>query len=238
LEAQAKAIEDAARKATGGTKSQKGGSRSKKDRPDELQREIKQIKERTLAIEAETAAQASVNPLIDDYDYAITKARASQELLNAAKKAEIEVTPALREQIDSLAEGYANATVEANKLAESQEQAREAAEYFKGSMMEAFRSMIPPIETGNQVLDRCLNRLIEAVMQASLLGTGPLAGIFGGGGGGVLGGIGKLFGFAKGGIAANGRPQPLKTFARGGVSRTAAVFGEAGPEAAVPLPDG
>jgi len=30
----------------------------------------------------------------------------------------------------------------------------------------------------------------------------------------------------------------LKTFARGGVSKTAAIFGEAGPEAAVPLPDG
>lgn len=104
--------------------------------------------------------------------------------------------------------------------------------------MDAFQSVIPAIETGNQVLDRFLNTLIEAVMQASLLGTGPLAGIFGGGGGGFLGGIGKFFGFAKGGIAANGRPQPLKTFARGGVSRTAAVFGEAGPEAAVPLPDG
>ena len=49
-------------------------------------------------------------------------------------------------------------------------------------------------------------------------------------------GVQSLFGFANGGIAAHGKP--MQTFARGGVSRTAAIFGEAGPEAAVPLPDG
>ncbi|MGU3401581.1 hypothetical protein ACLBWS_17915 [Brucellaceae bacterium D45D] len=216
----------------------RGGGGGRGSRPDDLQREIEQIKERTAALQAETTAQASVNPLIDDYDYAITKARATQELLNAAKKAGIEVTPALREQIEGLAEGYAQATVQANKLTESQEQAREAADFFKDSMMDAFQSMVPTIETGNSALDKFLNTLIEAVMQATLLGKGPLAGLFGGGAGGFLGGIGKLFGFANGGVAAHGRPQPIKAFARGGVSRSAAIFGEAGPEAAVPLPDG
>lgn len=221
-----------------GKRSRGGGSGGRRSRPDDLQREIEQIKERTAALQAETTAQASVNPLIDDYDYAITKARATQELLNAAKKAGIEVTPALREQIEGLAEGYAQATVQANKLTESQEQAREAADFFKDSMMDAFQSMVPTIETGNSALDKFLNTLIEAVMQATLLGKGPLAGLFGGGAGGFLGGIGKLFGFANGGVAAHGRPQPIKAFARGGVSRSAAIFGEAGPEAAVPLPDG
>lgn len=205
LEAQAKAIEDAAKKAAGGGKGRKGGGRSKKDRRDEFQREIEQINERTAAIQAETEAQAGINPLIDDYDYAITKARATQELLNAAKKAGIEITPALKEQIDGLAEGYANATVQANQLAESQDQAREAADFFKGSMMDAFQSMIPAIETGNSALDKFLNTLIEAVLQATLLGKGPLAGIFGGGGSGFLGGLGKVLGFDKGGYTGNGR---------------------------------
>ncbi|WP_313026639.1 tape measure protein [Brucella sp.] len=205
LEAQAKAIEDAAKKASGGGRGRKGGGgRSKKDRPDEFKREIEQIKERTAAIQAETEAQAGINPLIDDYDYAITKARATQELLNAAKKAGIEITPALKEQIEGLAEGYANATVQANKLAESQDQAREAADFFKGSMMDAFQSMIPAIETGNSALDKFLNTLIEAVLQASLLGKGPLAGIFGGGGGGIFSGLGKLLGFDKGGYTGSG----------------------------------
>lgn len=166
--------------------------RARKERQNELQREIEQIKERTATLQAETAAQAQINPLIDDYDYAITKAKATQELLNAAKKAGIEITPALKEQINGLAEGYAHATAEANKLAESQEQAREAADFFKNSMLDAFQSMVPTIETGNKALDKFLNTLIEAVLQATLLGKGPLAGMFGGGGifkgGGLLGG--------------------------------------------------
>ncbi len=166
--------------------------KARKERQNELQREIQQIKERTATLQAETAAQAQINPLIDDYDYAITKAKATQELLNAAKKAGIEITPALKEQINGLAEGYAHATAEANKLAESQEQAREAADFFKNSMLDAFQSMVPTIETGNKALDKFLNTLIEAVIQATLLGKGPLAGLFGGGGlfkgGGLLGG--------------------------------------------------
>lgn len=38
--------------------------------------------------------------------------------------------------------------------------------------------------------------------------------------------------------SAGGLGQPLPTFARGGVSDGPSIFGEAGPEAAVPLPDG
>ena len=237
LDAQAQALSNAAKKANGGGASKKGrksGGGSGRNRKDDFQKEVEQIRDRTSALEAETIAQASINPLIDDYDYAITKARATQELLNAAQKAGVEITPALREQIDSLAEGYARATEVSNQLAESQQQAREASDFLKDSMMDAFQSMIPAIETGNKALDGFLNTLMDAVNQAFLLGKGPLAGLFGGG----SGLIGSIFGFAKGGVAAHGRPQPMKTFARGGVSRTAAIFGEAGPEAAVPLPDG
>lgn len=64
----------------------------------------------------------------------------------------------------------------------------------------------------------------------------------GGSGGGVAGsllsGIGSFFGFADGGVAAYGRPVALPRFAGGGISNSATIFGEAGPEAAVPLPDG
>ncbi|WP_336067168.1 phage tail length tape measure family protein [Nitratireductor rhodophyticola] len=111
--------------------------------------------------------------------------------------------------------------------------AEEAAKFFKETLGGALLSIIPPIETGNRALDNLLNTLIQVVAQAALLGQGPLAGLIGGGGG-----LLSLFGFAKGGIASHGRPQPLPMFARGGVSRSAAIFGEAGPEAAVPLPDG
>jgi hypothetical protein len=49
----------------------------------------------------------------------------------------------------------------------------------------------------------------------------------------------SLFGFADGGVFVPGKgPQKLKTFAGGGISNQAAIFGEAGPEAAIPLKGG
>ncbi|HKU63810.1 MAG TPA: hypothetical protein VJQ06_02030 [Rhizomicrobium sp.] len=58
----------------------------------------------------------------------------------------------------------------------------------------------------------------------------------GGGGGGFLSSIFSLF--AKGGVMTPNGPRTLPRFAGGGVSRRAGIFGESGPEAAVPLPDG
>ncbi|MDW9543296.1 tape measure protein [Sinorhizobium meliloti] len=217
----------------------RGGGGGGSGSADELQREIEQIQERTAAIQAETAAQAGLNPLLNDFGYAVEFAASKQDLLNAAKSAGKEITPELAAQIDTLAAGYANASSAAEKLAATQDKVREQAEFFGDAFYDAFSELIPKIETGNKALDKFLNTLIEAVAQAAILGKGPFGAPGGGGSGGLLGGLlGAIFPFAKGGIAAHGRPQTLKKFARGGVSRSAAIFGEAGPEAAVPLPDG
>lgn len=161
--------------------SSKKGAKAKKTRENDYQREVAQIRERTAALQAETAAQASLNPLVDDYGFAVEKARAVQELLTAAQRAGIEITPELRAKIDELATGYADATVAAEKLAEKQDAVREAAEFFRDQAWDAFSSIIPVIETGNEALDNLLNTLIQVVAQAALLGTGPLGKLFGGG---------------------------------------------------------
>lgn len=73
---------------------------------------------------------------------------------------------------------------------------------------------------------------------------GGILGLFGGGGGGGWGSYAGDFsefigGFAKGGVFVPGHgPVNLPRFAGGGISTSAAIFGEAGPEAAVPLADG
>jgi len=218
----------------GGRKRGGGGGRGGRGGADQYQREVEQIRERTAAIQAETAAMAQINPLIDDFGYAVDFARSKQDLLNAAHKAGVAITPEVEASINAMAEGYAKATSAAERLEQTQRQARQSAEFFADAAYDAFSDLIPQIETGNKALDKFLNTLIEAVAQSVLLGKGPLAGA--GGGGGLLGGLFKIFGFANGGIAAHGKP--LKQFANGGISRKAAIFGEAGPEAAVPLPDG
>lgn len=199
---------------------------------------VAQVEKRIAAMNAEYQAQAKLNPLIKDYGFAVDQARIKAQLLADAQRAGLEITPALAQQIDQLAANYAAASSATEKLASTQKQVTQASEFFRDTAGQAFMDMIPAIETGNAALDRLLNTLVEAVAQAALLGKGPLAGLFGGGsGGGLLGGLFSIFGFAKGGVARNGRP--LKMFANGGVSRTAAIFGETGrAEAAVPLPDG
>jgi len=96
---------------------------------------------------------------------------------------------------------------------EAQQQAADTATFFKDSAFQAFSDLIPTIETGNTALDGFINRLIEAVAQAALLGEGPLAGMFGGTGAGILGAI---FGFADGGYTGDGgRDQPAGIVHRG-----------------------
>ncbi|RVG50583.1 phage tail tape-measure protein, partial [Sinorhizobium meliloti] len=188
---------------------------------------------------AETAAQAGLNPLVNDFGYAVEFAAAKQDLLNAAKQAGMTITPELETSINSLAEGYARAAAAAGQLEESQEGVRRAADDFKNSAKDITGGFISDLRSGKsaaEALANALDKVVDKLIDVALNSAFGLGG--GGGGGGLLGGLFSIFGFAKGGVAAHGRPQPLKRFARGGISSSAAIFGEAGPEAAVPLPDG
>ena len=211
-----------------------GGGKSKQS---DFAREVEQIKERTAALQAETAAMAGLNPLVANYGAEVEKARAKAELLTAAQKAGMAITPQLEAQIDALAGAYATASSEAEKLSDSQERAREVADDFKSLGKDVLGGFINDLRAGKsgaEALANALNKVADKLLDVALNA------LFDGGGGGLgslFSFIPKIFGFADGGIAKNGKP--LKKFARGGVSREAAIFGE-GPmaEAAVPLPDG
>lgn len=153
-------------------------------RENDFARETRQVQERTAALMAETAAMAGLNPLIEDYGYALEKARATHELLTAAKKAGIEVTPALEKKVEALADAYAKATVEAAKLAEEQDRAREAAEAWEESVEHMFKeagdALVSVIDGSEKAADAVKKLAIQfalAAAQAALLGSGPLAGI-------------------------------------------------------------
>ncbi|NKC04448.1 tape measure protein [Ochrobactrum haematophilum] len=104
----------------------KGGT--KKTPAERFDSDIQRITDRTSALVAETEAQRQINPLINDYGFAMEKARTEQELLNAAQKAGVALTPELRAQIAQTADQWALASAEANKLAEAQNRIRENAE--------------------------------------------------------------------------------------------------------------
>nr|WP_314089405.1 tape measure protein [uncultured Shinella sp.] len=206
---------------SGGSGSRGGGGGGSES---DYAREIKQMQERTTALQNMTVAQQAMNPLVEDYGFAIEKATAKQELMTAATRDGKEVTADMARDIDAAADAYARAAAAAEKQREAQEQARETADFFGQAATDAFSELIPAIETGNKALDRFLNTLVEAAAEALLLGKGPLASLLGGGGG-IFGGGGGLFGGAiipgilhSGGTAGNdgyghGRAFKPSTFA-------------------------
>lgn len=192
----------------------KDGKSSKK-RADEYAREVEQITKRTAALQAETTAQAGLNPLLNDYGSSIEFARAKQELLTAAQEAGVKITPELTASIEQLASGYANAVVASEKLAEKQDEIRQRAEEAMATAKDVTRGVIDGLMEGasaadilkdslkkvaNALLDDVLNSMFQ-VKNFSAAG-GFLNSIFSMFGGGGLGG--GLFPSAPGGLFADG----------------------------------
>ncbi|NTA10409.1 tape measure protein [Agrobacterium tumefaciens] len=191
-----------------------GGGRG--SRENEYQREIEQITKRTDALKAETAAQAGLNPLLNDYGFAVEFARAKQDLLTAAQEAGIKITPELTKSIEGLASGYANAVVASEKLAEKQDEIRQRAEEAMATAKDVTRGMIDGFiegasaadiladslkKIGSALLDDVLNSIFKVNNAAGGSGGGFLSSIFGG----LFGGGGKgSFPSAPGGLYSDG----------------------------------
>lgn len=165
------------------------GRKSTKERADDYERLSRRIADSTAALVAETEVQRQLNPLVDDYGYAVEKARTEQELLSAAQKAGIAITPELRKEIAGLAEQYALATVEAAKLAEAQDEARENAEDFKALGQDVLGGFIKDLRDGKSAADALQSALAKV---ADRLLDMALTGLFSGKGfgrGGLFGGM-------------------------------------------------
>lgn len=141
------------------------------------------------------------------------------------------------------ADAFDNVGKAAEKIGEMDTFAKKAAENIQQSFADF---LFDPFDKGmsgmrksfGQTIQRMIADAVSADLAKYLFGDLVKGGSGSGVAGGLLSGIGKIFGFADGGIAAYGKPVPLPRFAAGGVSNSAAIFGDAGPEAAVPLPDG
>lgn len=176
-----------------------GSGRTKKSRPDEYAREVEQITKRTAALKAETEAQAGLNPLINDYGFAVEFARAKQDLLTAAQEAGVKITPELTKSIEGLAAGYANAVVASEQLAEKQDEIRQRAEEAMATAKDVTRGIIDGFVEGASAADiladslkKIGNALIDDVLN-SIFKVNNAAG----GGGGFLSGLFSLFGGGK-----------------------------------------
>jgi len=211
-----------------GSKKRGGGSSRGKNAYKE---ETASIQERTAALQASTAAQAAINPLVSDYGYAMEKAKAEATLLADAQKSGLAITPQLKEQISALAGSYAQASADAKKLSESQAEVKKEAEEWASLEKDVFGGFIKDLKDGKsgaEALSNALNKVADKLLDMALDGLFSSKASGGGGGGlfsSILGGIGKIFGFASGTANTGGkRGQPI------GVVH--------GQEAVIPLPAG
>ncbi len=198
----------------GGGSGSAADGKKKKTRENEYQREVEQIQKRTTALKAETAAQAGLNPLVNDYGYAVEFARAKQDLLTAAQEAGVKITPELKASIEQLASGYANAVVASEKLAEKQDEIRQRAEEAMATAKDVTRGIIDGFIEGasaadilkdslKKIADTLLNDVLNSIFKvqnASGGGGGFLSGLFGG----IFGGGGGKFPSAPGGLYSDG----------------------------------
>lgn len=96
----------------------------------------------------------------------------------------------------------------------STEGLRNAQQFFAEGFTSSLSGLLTGTTTLQQAVQNLLNSLIDASLQAALLGKGPLSGLFGTAGGTGL--LGMLFGFSSGGYTGDGGKYEPKGIVHGG----------------------
>lgn len=166
---------------------------------------ISDLEKQILLMEKEAAMLASLNPLAAGYTNELAKWKKEQELLNEVEAAGIGLTPAIREKISILAQGYADTTEELEKLRQAHDNARQSMEDWFDLAKSSTRSFIDDLIQGKSAADALANALNQVGSYLINLGLNSL---FGGGGGG-FGLLGDFIGIGrreKGGPVTAGQP--------------------------------
>lgn len=197
-----------------------GGSGGGKSPNQKFQDDLDAQRRRNDELMRETELRGQLNPLINDYGYAVEKLRIQMDLENNAIRNGLELTPERAAAIEVLAETYATAKVAAEQLDESQKALKESAEAWAETLQGAARGFIDDLMEGKSVAEafsNSLNKIADQLLDMAL--SSIFGGIFGGGG------IGGIFGGLFGGFRANGGPvSSARTY----------LVGERGPELFTP----
>jgi GH24 family phage-related lysozyme (muramidase) len=175
------------------------GLGNKQSPADVFKGDISQVQKRIDVLNAEYAAQAKLNPLIDDYGYAVEKARIQQQLLSEAQKAGVTVTPEIAASIETLAENYARASAASDQLRDSQQRVAETNSEFRqlgrglaGGFIDDLRAGKSAADALANALDKVADKLLDMALDSFFgIGTKGGGGLFGGGllGGAIIPGI-------------------------------------------------
>lgn len=196
------------------------------------------LRERTEALQAQYEAQSKLNPLVNDYGYAVEYAKARQDLLTAAQKAGKEVTPQLAAEVDKIAGAYARTTAELAKLADENKKAAEAVQFQKDLVNGALSDMRTALEDGklswkdlgnvavnvlNKIADKLQQMLVDQLFAKGFGGLfGSLLGI-GGAVGGVAGSSGAAAVASAASVSPSATMRAMKLPSAGQIAKAQAV---------------
>lgn len=224
IEKEEKALADERERAR--KKAEREASRKAKAeaRQDPFEQFQTRVSNQTEIAEQEYTAMAKLNPLINDYGLALETARLYQEGLNAAKKAGIDLSPEEQSALYKQVEGLAMIRAEQERLNEEQQKVKQNFEEWNDTAKSAVGGFLDDLQNGvsladalHNALDKVLDKLIEVGLNSIF---DSQTGIFGGGGG-----LGGIFGSLFGGARATGGPV---------AANKAYLVGENGPELMVP----
>ncbi|TGV61532.1 hypothetical protein EN784_03900 [bacterium M00.F.Ca.ET.141.01.1.1] len=196
----------------------RAGSRTKSP-ADVFQGSVADVQKRIDMLNAEYEAQSKLNPAVNDYGYALEKARIKQQLLSDAQKAGLEITPELAAKIDQLAGNYAKASAASGQLKDSQAHLADVLQQsnaFGKDVLGGFISDLREGKSASEALADALNKVADKLIDIGLNALFPSSG--GGGLGGIFGAIGSIFGFDDGGYTGTGgKKQPAGVVHKGEV---------------------
>jgi tape measure domain-containing protein len=181
-----------------------GGGGAKKDTGNEFTRAVDGVGQRIRAYEQEAAA-------IGKSAFEASKAKQEFDLLEAAKKAGIPVTDELRSRIGLLADAYATAKTQTESLKEAQQGQQELLRTVGGSLTGYLSDVFSGGQNAERALENLRKKLLDLVLQAAIMGDGPLGKMLGLNGqngqvGGFLGSIFKGLSGLTGGFASGSGP--------------------------------
>lgn len=170
------------------------------------------------ALMAEAGIRSQLNPLVNDYDRALTRLEVAQKLLNEAQEQGVAVgielkdvqqllagnfanlTPEAQKQAEAIlraADSYSQWTAEMKKTTEAQEKLKETSEEWTETSKDIFKGFLNDLRAGKsatEALGNALDKLADKLMDAgidALFSQNGLGGLFNNFFGGIFGGGGS-----------------------------------------------
>lgn len=174
---------------------------------------IEALSAETIALENEAAALIAAASAGKTYGNALEIAKTKAELLTAAQRSGVAVTPELEASLDRLAAGFVQAGASAEEAATRLKSVQEEGKRGAQAVSDIFMSLATGSMTAQDALGQLLIQMAKVALQKKLMAMAE----GGGAAGSVLGFIGGLLGgFAEGGYTgAGGAHEPAGVVHRG-----------------------